>query len=449
MLTSSALLRHRWRVHLERGLLDAPLISPLFVAEQGPAVQIADIRDPGEAIGVLGYVPGSCFPGIQGLESLQRDAEDPPLVLVSATGNSAAVVARRLELAGQRHVAAMQGGVTAWRGLGLSTSRDPEGITTELLAAPEVQAAGGPLTADLVRAHIGDPRSVRWIKLPALISHGRLSCIDGRDERGVIGAPGGNGGEFLLTLAAIEATTGEALSPEAVEAGLLSHIDTFGNFHVHTDVTAFEALIADLETLPELQETAADLSGIEEWSAWLRNAPAELHEDLLARLLEPAHIGCGHIRLMLERSDRYGIRRELVESFLRTFYRVWWAGAPELSLSVLPGDHSEGAVVNVRLAAETWGLSRVPLISPACAGRQIFVNHPDISAYLRHRTVELLTRENGPLAVGPALATQLQDAFDELAARQLSATAEALAKDLPIFDVVFSGDGAFEVRPAG
>ena len=147
--------------------------------------------------------------------------------------------------------------------------------------------------------------------------------------------------------------------------------------------------------------------------------------------------------LMLEQSEEYGIRRELVLAFLRAFYRLWWAGAPEMSLSVLPGEHLEGAVVNVRLDTLPWGLSRIPLISPACAGRQIFVNHPDISAYIRHRTVELLARESGPLSVEPAQVGLLQDTLDELAVRQLGLTAGYLARGLPVFAVVFSTDGSF------
>ena len=53
-----------------------------------------------------------------------------------------------------------------------------------------------------VEQHIGDPRNVRWIKLASMVSFGHCSCIDGRDERGVVGTLGGDAGEFLLSLAA-------------------------------------------------------------------------------------------------------------------------------------------------------------------------------------------------------------------------------------------------------
>ena len=40
---------------------------------------------------------------------------------------------------------------------------------------------------------------------------------------------------------------------------------------------------------------------------------------------------------------------------------------------------------------------------------------------------------------------KLQEAIDDLAERQLAVTVGYLAKGLPIFDIVFSADGTFEV----
>lgn len=58
----------------------------------------------------------------------------------------------------------------------------------------------------------------------------------------------------------------------------------------------------------------------------------------------------------------------------------------------------------------------------------------------------LLVRDQGPLGVEVSQEGKLQEAIDELAAQQLGATVGYLAKGLPIFDVVFSADGSFEVR---
>jgi rhodanese-related sulfurtransferase len=201
----------------------------LFVAEQGPDVLIADIRPLAEAGSVLGHIPGSSFPGIERLERLAGDGDSSPLVLVSATGRTAANVALRLEKLGLENVAAMEGGLAAWRALGFSTSRDPAGVQELLHDSSEANSEPGPLTVERVRQHIGDPRF-------------QAAAIDGREP--------------------------------------------------------------------------------EDWFEFLRNPPHELWEALLEHLVEPAHIGCGHIRLMLQHGEEYGIRKELILAYLRAFHRL-------------------------------------------------------------------------------------------------------------------------------
>ena len=446
MITADELLRVRWNTNLSRGSQGAPLVPPLFVAEQGPSVAMVDVRSREEASGVLGYIPGSAFPESQNLEELTNAHQLLPLVLISSNGDEAATVARRLELSGVRYVAAMAGGLAAWRSLGLETSRDPGGIRASIDKSADKRSQVGPLSLDHVRQHIGDPRSVCWIKLSSMIAQGRLSCIDGRDRRGVVGAPGGDGGEFLLTLAAIEQVTGRKLDEDAVAAGLLSRLDDFGQFYMHTDVHAFAKLIDRLQIDPQVQAAASGVVSPGDWFEFLHHPPASLRDTLLDYLTDPSHIGCGHIRLMLVHSDEYGIRSELVRYFLRAAIRMWWEGSPEIALTVLPGAHQEGAVVNVRLAEDIWSLSRIPLISPEFGAQQIFVNHPDVASLLRQGTVQWCVRRSGPLGVERTLENKLRTTIDELAARQLGATVGYLAKDLPIFQVVFSEDGEFHVE---
>ena len=122
----------------------------------------------------------------------------------------------------------------------------------------------------------------------------------------------------------------------------------------------------------------------------------------------------------------------------------WWEGAPELELTLLPGEHAEAAVVNVRLDEEPWGASRIPLVSPTRATSQMFINHPDVANHLRRQVVEFHLRGLGPVAVQDG--ETLQAALDELATQQLTRTIGYLAQGLPIYDVVFSRDGSYEVR---
>lgn len=440
---SRDLLDLRWDANLDRNVDGAPLLPPLFVAEQGPGVHLVDMRSP-EATAVTGHIPGSVFVPV---EQLANAGPDLPLVLVSAHGRSAAKAALLLEKAGMKRVAAMAGGVAAWRRAGLKTSRLPEGASDELYRTTRPGRPGGTLSLEEVSDHIGDPRTVRWIKLPALVMHGHSACVDGRDERGVVGTPGGDAGKFILALAAVEQATGTTLSGDVIAEALRTHIDTFGDFYIHTDGLAFEALIAAVDGDERLEQHVAGLKTNADWLGFVESPPKEARDALIEHLVRPAHIGCGHIRLMMQHSDEYGLRRELVASVVRSVFRLWWDGLPEVSVTLLPGEHAEGAVVNVRVEKELWGLSWVPLISPACGATQMFVNHPQVSARLRGAIMQFHLRGHGPVPVAdrePAF----RAAFAELAERHLAVTLGYLAKDLPVYEVTFRGDGRFSVHHA-
>ncbi|MHC4452231.1 MAG: rhodanese-like domain-containing protein, partial [Planctomycetota bacterium] len=228
MVAEDAHLHSRWRSVLTRNADGAPQVPPLFVAEQGPAVQIVDVRSRGEATGALGYIPGSAFVSEQQTEDFARNDAEAPLVLVCADGEESAAIARRLEGRGANRVAAMAGGIAAWRTVGLSTSRAPADLRDTIERA--TNAGSAPLTLERVREHVGDPRSVHWIKVTSMIAQGSRSCIDGRDDRAVVGTPGGDGGEFLLLLGAIERVTGRSLDEQTVERELLAHLDLYGHF---------------------------------------------------------------------------------------------------------------------------------------------------------------------------------------------------------------------------
>jgi rhodanese-related sulfurtransferase len=445
------LLHARWQDRLDRDQRGAPLLTPLFVAEQGRAVHIVDIRPPDVARGVMGAIPGSVFLETDRLEEIaQTTPRDLPIVVVSGDGVDAASVALRLEKSGLQRAAAMAGGLAAWRAVGLGTSRAPAQASDSLPdRSDSLPLANGALSIEQVRDHVGDPRSVRWIKLASLVTHERFSCVDGRDERSVIGTPGGDAGEFLLALAAWEQTMGRRLDEPTVRNALLASLDHLGAFYMHTDGHAFDALIERVRSDSRLQTMVARITEPEEWGRFFIRPPEEAWDALEEHMTDPAHVGCGHMRLMLEHSDDYGIRRELVVFFLGAFCRLMWAGAPELTLTLLPGGHKEGAVVNVRMEEEIFGLSRIPLLSPACSAGQMFVNHPGVSSYLRQAVVELHKRGLGGLRVDASKGGDFEAAFSELAERHIERTVGTLAKGLPVYDVEFSRAGSFDVREAG
>lgn len=434
-----------------------PMLSVDFVGRQGRQVRLIDIREADELIGPLGYIPGSeAVPAARVREVAERYPAGTPVVIVSRNGGArAAAAACELMALGMDYVAVMDGGVAAWRKFGFATSRDEAALQRppappsppEPTTPPE-----GPLTRAQIEAHIGESHSVRWVKMGAFMLHGKASCVDGRDDHAVIGTPGGDAGEFLLALASIERVTGKPVDLGRIPALLAAYVETFGHFYIHSDTIAGNNLIRSMRADPELGPLLPPTSsGPREWREYLRAPPVE-HRPLVVRHMSiPGNLGCGHLRLMLQHPERYMIRSELVEAFLRALFTMRWDGAVELDVVILGGGHREGAVVNVRLGTGVWAFTRVPLISPACAnvGVQMFVNHPQVADFLREQVARFFTTHPELLEIGEEAYPMLRKDIRRLAEIQQAATLSVLAKGLPIFDVVFRSDREFSVTEVG
>lgn len=446
------MFRVNWVANLDRSPSGVPLHDPEFVARQGRGVRIVDVREADELLGPLGHIPGcEWIPRNRAPSLRERLSPFTPVVLVSRGGERASELAHALESAGMRMVAALRGGMIAWRALGFASVRDDSLLQRrDVLAdgAAEQAREPGPLTKAEIEAHVGDPRSVRWVKLAAILLHGRLACVDGRDDGSVVGTPGGDAGELLLGLAAVERVLGRPLTRAVVTKLLRRRLDAFGRFYMHTDIGAGNRFIASLRGDPRLTQAIGRTYEALEWRKWLSAPPVEARPALLEHFCDPAHVGCGHLRLMLQHPEQYEVRSALVLDFLRTFMSTRWAGAPELENVVLPGGHQEGAVLDVRVEGKLHAHSWVPLLSPAYAGVQMFVNHPQVSAFLRHELAEFLA-EQGDLW-GQALdGAQLLEVLEGIAGRQMAATLGHLAKGLPIYALTFLREGGVRVESAG
>ena len=113
--------------------------------------------------------------------------------------------ARFLAALGMTSVAAMNGGMRAWRAEGYSVSRD-ESVRARLLTSPAPgrgsdgqlldrgHKKGEHLTQTAIQDHLGDPAKVRRVKLAAFLLATQTSCVDGREDRAIIGTPGGDAG---------------------------------------------------------------------------------------------------------------------------------------------------------------------------------------------------------------------------------------------------------------
>ena len=457
------LLRENWQARARVGADGTPDLPPSFVAEVGPRVWIVDVRGDEALVGPQGHIPGVWRMPIGRVGQIaERLPGNTPVVLVCEDGSRSRTAARYLLELGMTTVAAMNGGMVLWRSEGYAVSRDPAVLQRELEApAPghgsdgrllrvERVGADRKLTRSMILDHVGDVAKVRRVKLAAILLANQTSCVDGREDRAIIGTPGGDAGEFLLALAAAEQVGRQPLSLDGMPVLTRAFADTFGGIYLHTDNHALNRLVRSLRADPRVEPAVAGLRTIDDWEGFLRKPPVDLREPLMEHLLQPEHVGCGHIKLALTRPHVYGIRPQLIGSFFRAFYDGLWTGARDLHWVVLGGDHSEGAVVNVTLEGELWPFSNIPMIAPSIGGVQMFVNHPQVETHLREQTARSLHGLVGhllPLQPGQARALEL--AIPELGAAQAQATLQSLAGGLPVFDVHFDPGGSFEVTERG
>lgn len=440
------MFRVNWIAAEFRSPSGIPLLTADYVSRLGRAVRLVDLRSAVELVGPLGYIPGSDWlPEESALEALAALPDDDPVVLVSRGGERAGALALALEQRGKRFVAALFGGVIAWRQVGLLTVRDPEIFTRQAMlraARTSWETSKGKLSMSDIEAHLGDARSLRWMKVAALLVSGRLSCVDGRDDSGVMGTPGGDAGEFLLSLAALERVTGRALDDTTLHTLLLRRLDAFGRFYLHTDLHASNLLIAAMRADRRFDAPLANVFQPLEWRRFMASPPTAVRAAMLEHMVQPQHIGCGHLRLAMQHPERYGIRPRLIEAFFRSFLSLRWQGHEDNEIAVLPGGHAEGAVVNVVVEHEVDAFSKIPLVSPMAEGSQMFINHPQVSRFLRGQVARFLSRQGDRVTLGAGGEAELNAVLEELGAVQLAHTLSSLAGSLPIYEVRFDDTSA-------
>lgn len=421
-----------------------PEVTVQEVHEHPCWFRIVDVREAEELSGPLGTIAGvEHVPQREVAGEVSGWDPDKPVVLVCRSGRRSGRLAQELYERGVTNVASLTGGMLGWHEHGLSVTTGEE---IPRWSAEESDATVmRPVTLADVQAHVADRNRVRWTKAATLMLQGTQACVDGRDARAIVGTPGGDAGELVLALAAAEAIRGRPFERDEVGQIFDAYLEAFGHFYLHSDDHALVALIDDLAHaypragLPEAGDHEAAM-------AVLRKPPAELREAVTERLGDPRFVGCGHLRLMLQHPDEYGVRPELVAAVIESFYLDLWDGHPALELVVLHGSHHESAVLSVDLdLPQVRPYSRIPLISPRLGDTELFVNHPQVAHFVREQNASFLFEQIPLLRASGVDEATFLDQLDELANRQASTTLGYLADGLPHYTVRFSGD-AFEVE---
>ncbi len=277
------------------------------------------------------------------------------------------------------------------------------------------------------------PSSMRWVPLSALKATEHLSCIDGRHDDCIIAAPGGDMGELVLLLSAVEHVRGAILTDteiyEAVDHVLRWHL----RFYMHTDEESLTNLANALNADPSF-DNDFDLQKV---TTFVLQCPPSAQNAMLIQLTNPDHIGCGFIKLMLQDPQGYRVRKGLVVDAVRSYYRLKWSGSTAPLLEVLPGEHQEQAVISIKVQGDDQAHNTfVPSICNCEDGpSQIFVNHQSARNYLLGERLRLMADH---AIVDPSIDEEAVLAHAEaLGQHQMATVVAALAPHLPIYELEF------------
>ena len=124
-----------------------------------------------------------------------------------------------------------------------------------------------------------------------------------------------------------------------MDAWLVSYLGEYPRAFVHcTDDDAYDHL-----------ERSLQIAGIDLF------APAtNIRDTVLKAITIPDNVGDSHIRAMLEQPDKYGVDKNVVETAIKSFYRLLWSGAggEQLRLEVIAGHRDPQALLEVHTGKE-------------------------------------------------------------------------------------------------
>ena len=299
------------------------------------------------------------------------------------------------------------------------------------------------LQRDEVSTYLKTEGVVSWIQAGELLDSKYDACVDGRTTEPIVGNPGGDIARLVEAILAINEVTGHKFTPLDIEAIFRWYLKKFGCFYMHTDEHALESLRLQLN---RDQQIGRQFTSVTDLHHFLLHMPADFHQTLhLTRyLLDPAYIGCGHLKLMSLHPNRYQASVKLLRSLMMSFYDALWNGAPELKellrYPILEGEHRERAVLVVRVAesritSESW----IPMVRPCLGEVSMFVEHPQVREYLAMNIAQAIGEEwlEGRLD-GEIQRRDLYQAMCSLQGEGLRETVSALALGLPMYTVTIS-----------
>ncbi len=290
------------------------------------------------------------------------------------------------------------------------------------------------------------PRAIQWATAAEILSGGEESCIDGRSTSPVLGTPGGDVGEIIAALGALEESSGATVALDRIDAMFDAYAGVFGRVYFHTDAHALEHLGAAMRADPRF--AGVPLGSAEQVRAFVLAPPGELRDAVSALVVEPENVGCGHLRLVLAGPERYHVRPELARAVVGGAFRLAWRSPRVVDYVALEGDHREAAIVEIHMDRAVHATTRIPMVAPHQGVDQVFVRHPEAASFIRRENALFFLDRASALTGRVPDEADLLRRVDALADHHARETIERLAGDLPVVSFHVRGDEvALDGRP--
>lgn len=275
-----------------------------------------------------------------------------------------------------------------------------------------------------------------------------LRDVDGRQKGHVVGAFGGEIGEFILALSVYSRILGhdpkEPFNSERYLRAWLNETQAKRSFAFNWDADATEKLKADIE-----EDRAFDLNG----------PPDALKKKILGLdcktqpcgLANPANIGIRHIKEMMKDADRqenqmngqmnangYMVPKNLLVETIRAAFTVLWDENSPLKqvmkYTTVPKSSTEEkafVMFNVASGCRAKGFSPAIPVKNSM-GASIFAYHPDAVAVRRHELCDFFERmDTSGHVKKDAMCRQLERQGN----LHLTLSARSMSKNMPTYSV--------------
>jgi hypothetical protein len=274
-----------------------------------------------------------------------------------------------------------------------------------------------PLTQVELEDHLGEPENIQWAHVPQMHFEG----IDSRGQERELGTLGGDLGEFLVVLAAVEAQTGKTFTK-----GEVHH-----QFKIYLTVMSRDKFYFSIDG--EGIENLKKACGCPQLNI------ADPPESKKGLLLNATHAAASHgdefFKKALSNPELFNIRGDLINHVIDAFFNVMWLKSDPLHRRIkfvlMKGPLATKGFIMVKTPGYCNAQLLAPMLSPELCGKQMGIYHGEAAVLLRTEIASIVmikTPEDKNAVVVKA---------NEIAASAL--TAVLADHQEPVYTVSFEG----------